>query len=122
MHSNAQSMHSTLMPDHMSSHSAHMISYWFQSQSAFSKILNSTSNLRQWHSDIQTETINGLYRVVIRNVVTRKCDLHPGSPIQTSTDGIAGCSMRDDVCQVMPDVPIYFLKRKVLWENVLGWL
>jgi hypothetical protein len=30
--------------------------------------------------------------------------------------------MRDDVCQVMPDVPIYFLKRKVLWENVLGWL
>ena len=54
--------------------------------------------------------------------VTRKCDLHPGSPIQTSTDGIAGCSMRDDVCQVMPNVPIYFLKRKVLWENVLGWL
>ena len=50
--------------------------------------------------------------------VTRKCDLHPGSPIQTSTDGIAGCSMRDDVCQVMPDVPIYFLNRKVLWEFV----
>jgi hypothetical protein len=24
--------------------------------------------------------------------------------------------MRDDVCQVMPDVPIYFLNRKVLWE------
>jgi len=27
-------------------------------------------------------------------------------------------SMRDDVCQVMPDVPIYFLNRKVLWEFV----
>jgi hypothetical protein len=26
--------------------------------------------------------------------------------------------MRDDVCQVMPDVPIYFLIRKVLWEFV----
>jgi hypothetical protein len=50
--------------------------------------------------------------------VTRKCDLHLGSPIQTSTDGIAGCLMRDDVCQVMPDVPIYFLNRKVLWEFV----
>jgi hypothetical protein len=23
---------------------------------------------------------------------------------------------------VCPEVPIYFLKRKVLWENVLGWL
>jgi hypothetical protein len=25
--------------------------------------------------------------------VTCKCGLHPGSPIQTSTDGIAGCSL-----------------------------
>ena|SRR5882762_5477717 len=27
------------------------------------------------------------------NVVMCKCGLHPGSPIQTSTDGIAGCSL-----------------------------
>jgi hypothetical protein len=60
----------------------------------------------------------GSTECLFRHGVTRKCDLHPGSPIQTSTDGIAGCSMRDDVCQVMPDVPIYFLIRKVLWEFV----
>jgi hypothetical protein len=65
-----------------------------------------TPGLRSWEIEIEW------------GAVTRKCDLHPGSPIQTSTDGIAGCSMRDDVCQVMPDVPIYFLNRKVLWEFV----
>jgi len=27
------------------------------------------------------------------HIVTHKCVLHPGFPIQTSTDGIAGCSM-----------------------------
>src|ERR1700684_4191952 len=51
-----------------------------------------------------------------------KCGLHPGSPIQTSTDGIASHSRRGEICKVCPEVPIYFLKRKVLWENVLGWL
>jgi hypothetical protein len=33
--------------------------------------------------------------------VTRKCDLHPGSLIQTSTNGIAGCSWRDNLSLVM---------------------
>jgi hypothetical protein len=33
--------------------------------------------------------------------VTRKCDLHPGSLIQTNTDGIAGCSWRDNLSLVM---------------------
>ena len=58
----------------------------------------------------------------INHVVMCKCGLHPGSPIQTSTNGIAGCSRRGEICKVCPEVPIYFLKRKVLWENVLGWL
>jgi hypothetical protein len=42
----------------------------------------------------------------------------PGSLIQTSIDEIAGCSMRGEICQVCPNVPIYFLNRKVLWEFV----
>jgi hypothetical protein len=35
------------------------------------------------------------------SVVTRKCGLHPGSPIQTNTDGIASCSWRDNLSLVM---------------------
>ena len=41
-----------------------------------------------------------------------------GSLIQTSINEIAGCSMRGEICQVCPNVPIYFLNRKVLWEFV----
>ena len=46
----------------------------------------------------------------------------PGSLIQTNTDEIAGCSWRGEIGKVCPGLPIYFLKRKVLWESVLGWL
>jgi len=42
----------------------------------------------------------------------------PGSLIQTSIDEIAGCSRRGEICQVCPNVPIYSLNRKVLWEFV----
>ena len=39
--------------------------------------------------------------MMITSGVTCKCDLHLGSPIQTSTDGIAGCSRRDNLSLVM---------------------
>jgi hypothetical protein len=42
----------------------------------------------------------------------------PGSPIQTSINEMASYLMRGEICQVCPDVPIYFLNRKVLWEFV----
>ena len=40
----------------------------------------------------------------------------PGFLIQTSINEITGCSMRGEICQVCPNMPIYFLNRKVLWE------